>query len=192
MTGISISEFARRAELSRTAIQKAIKAGKLQQLSDGTLDPGVVKGPWRKANRRTDTNRNHATEALQPGETPDDAAQRIVIDQGHAPHSLAEAERIKENYQAKLKELEYAQKSGLVLLGNDALALIVAEYAIVRNRLRSIGAEIAPHVCILNTASECQAAYDRVLDEALKELTLDEQPNGDALVGTVRRRAGKL
>lgn len=166
--GISVAEFARRSGVSDTAVFAAIRRGRLTKLPDGSMDPELVNS-W---SRRAKPDPQQELEARN-GETPEQAAERIVVDQGHAPHTLAEAERIKENYLAKLRQLEYDLKSGAVIRREDALAVVVNEYAIVRGRLRNIGAEVAPLVAVLNTAPECQVAYDKALDEALKELTLD-------------------
>jgi hypothetical protein len=46
-------------------------------------------------------------------ETPEQAAERIVLT--GAPFKLSEAERIKENYLALLKKLEYEQKEGSLI-----------------------------------------------------------------------------
>lgn len=46
MAGISIREFARREGCSEGAVRKAIKAGRLATLADGTLDADLI-GTWR-------------------------------------------------------------------------------------------------------------------------------------------------
>lgn len=180
VTGISISEFARRAGVSHTAIFKAVKTGKLSRLSDGSMDPGLVDGPWRKANRRTPKLKPDALVA-RDSETPEQAAERIVIDQGHAPHSLAEAERIKENYLAKLKQLEYDLKSGEVVRVADVMKVVASQYAIVRNRLLSIPAEVAPRVAILSSATEVLAFLQAEIVQTLEALALDLAKDGNEL-----------
>jgi hypothetical protein len=108
-------------------------------------------------------NRGHAdrvadvpANSVRKGETPEDAADRIVRDEGCAPHSLAEAERIKENYLALLRQLEYDQKSGAVVAVDDVAQAVAGEYAVLRNRPLSIPAEVAPRVAILKSAEEVQ------------------------------------
>lgn len=46
--GISVREFAKREGLTHSAIQKAIKHGRLIAHPDGSLDPALVGGPWRE------------------------------------------------------------------------------------------------------------------------------------------------
>lgn len=186
MTGISVAEFARRAGVSHTAIFKAIKAGKLPRLSDGSMDPGLVDGPWRKANRRgpkpkVETERRET-------ETPEQAAERIVIDGGHAPHSLAEAERIKENYLAKLKQLEYDLKSGEVVRVADVMQIVASQYAVVRSRLLSLPAKTAPRAAILAAATEVQALLQAEINEALTALALDLAKDADEFRRSLRDR----
>lgn len=54
--------------------------------------------------------------------------------------SMDEARRVKENYLALLNQLEYDQKSGLVVMVSEVAALVGAEYAKVRTRLSSAAA----------------------------------------------------
>ncbi len=53
-SGISQREFARRESCDPKLIQRAVKSGHLQPLSDGTLDPALVGSGWRKRNRRAE------------------------------------------------------------------------------------------------------------------------------------------
>lgn len=48
MAGISIREFARRDGCSEGTVRKALKAGRLAALADGTLDPELI-GIWGAA-----------------------------------------------------------------------------------------------------------------------------------------------
>ena len=177
--GISIREFARRDGCSDMLVRKALKAGELKALSDGSLDPGMVKTGWRLGNRR---NANGANAPVRdPNETPEQAAERIVLEQGHAPYTLAEAERIKENFLAKLKELEFDLKSGEVVRVADVMKVVAMQYAIVRNRMLSIPAEVAPRAAMLNSAPEVQAFIQAEIVEALEALALDLASSADGL-----------
>lgn len=58
------------------------------------------RAPWRRRDRP------------RAGETLAEAAERTVVIEGHAPLSLLEAQRVKENFLARLRELEYGEKAG--------------------------------------------------------------------------------
>jgi hypothetical protein len=177
--GISIREFARREACSDTLVRKALKAGKIAALPDGSLDPTLVGTGWRLGNRR-DANSANGT-VRKPDETPEEAAERIVLAEGHAPYSLAEAERIKENFLAKLKELEFDLKSGEVVRVADVMKVVATQYAIVRNRMLSIPAEVAPRAAMLTSPQEVQAFVQAEIVEALEALALDLATSADGL-----------
>lgn len=84
-----------------------------------------------------------------------------------------EAKRRKMVAEAKLAEIEHDRQVGLVVLVEDALAGVMAEYTIVRNKLLGLGAKIAPRVFALRSPEEAKAVIDREVFQALEELTDD-------------------
>jgi len=187
---ISKSEFGRRLDVNEKQVRRWIEQGKLPDRPDGKLPASLVNDGLRKPNRRK-PGRSDDSDTIKLGETPEEAAGRIVLEEGHAPHSLPEAVRIKENYLAKLKELEYDLKSGALVRVADVQAIVAGEYSIVRNRLMSISAEIAPKLAILRTAPEVQSALEAEHAAALESLALDAGAEPDAIGRTVRERTGR-
>ncbi len=184
--GISIREFARRDGCNDKLVRRALETGKLKTLSDGTLDPALVGTSWRKSNRRpaagADSVADVRTQVSAPpklsalsqseSESAAQAAERIIAQNG-VPYSLPEAERVKENYLALLRQLEYDQKSGQVVSVAEVSRAVGQEYAKVRTRLLAIPAEQAPRIHRLKTAAEIQDALQTIIVEALEELTRD-------------------
>ncbi|MFH5926434.1 hypothetical protein [Roseomonas xinghualingensis] len=109
--------------------------------------------------------------AVAVGESPAEAAERIAL--GSAPYDIAEAERVKENYLALLRQLEYDQKSGAVVPVADVARVVGEQLARVRTRLLAIPAEQAPRIHRCKTAAEVQGVLADVVTEALEELTRD-------------------
>lgn len=140
---ITLREFARRANCDKKQVQRALEKGDLTRDSDGLLDAAQLATEWRKPNRRgrdaavrKSGDKPHTSKSVPKGdeaapdlsspqysaredETPEQAAERIVLTA--APFKRSEAERIKENFLALLKKLEYEQKEG------SLIALDVAE-----------------------------------------------------------------
>lgn len=138
--GISIREFARREGVSDTLVRRAIKQGRLKVSADKMLDPNQIGSAWREGNAkgantareqvRTGANTPKAAEPVRTpelapasvellgdvrdDETLESAAERMVKS-GQATHDYAEALRLKENYLALLRQLEYEQKSGALV-----------------------------------------------------------------------------
>ncbi|RQS85162.1 hypothetical protein [Burkholderia seminalis] len=120
-------EFAKLAGCDEKQVRRAIASGKLKPDADGKLDPALVSSGWRRPIRSSKTVADSAdtskvsaktvrTESVRApvvdeNDSPTEAAAKLVMAMG-ATNNLAEAIRIKENFNALLKQLEYEQKSG--------------------------------------------------------------------------------
>lgn len=167
--GISIREFARRDGCDDKLVRRAIKQGRLTPLDDGTLDPTLVGTGWRRTNRLSADNARTDGEVAARAK----AALEMVTAPGVELLSQAAAERLKENYLALLRQLEYDQKSGAVVPVEEVSKAVGEEYARVRTRLLAIPAEQAPRLHRLKTAAEVQDALREIITEVLEELSGD-------------------
>ncbi|BCF96623.1 hypothetical protein PPGU19_011920 [Paraburkholderia sp. PGU19] len=109
---------------------------------------------------------------VRADETPARAAERILAATG-MELDFDEARCMKENYLALLNQLEYDQKSGLVVAVADVAKAVGEEYAKVRTKLLAIPAEQAPAIHRLRTVLEVQDALQEMIVHALEELTRD-------------------
>lgn len=128
--GISIREFARREGCSDTLVRRAVKQRRLAALEDGSIDPALVGSAWRKRNATGANSANTGANSVRTvrssqdapetdsephdDESLEDAAQRMLA-AGRADLDYAEALRVKENYLALLRKLEYRQKAGALI-----------------------------------------------------------------------------
>lgn len=109
----------------------------------------------------------------------DEVDEFEVLEDADAKWSKAEAERVKENYAARLKQLEYDRESGAVVEIDDVVVAVASEYAVVRNKLLDIGTKVAPRAAVLKSAEEIKALIDAAVIEALEELTIDDGGDTD-------------
>ena len=180
------AEFARRKKVSRKTVTQWKAKGLLSMTPDGRVK--IEESEWllaeRPANYRGGVTKGNAepskaarTSPLKD-ETPEQAAERIVLKEGAAPYDHAEAVRIKENFLAMLRQLEYDMKSGAVVPVEEVAKQVAAEYAIIRSRLISIPARSAARLVVLKTPEEIKSFLDIQIEAALKELTLDGTGGG--------------
>lgn len=171
MTVTSQAEFARSHGVSKKTVT-AWKARGWLVLADGGVDVEASNARLQKYRREglpvTQEGNDRVTVAAQQGETPAQAAERIVL--SIAPHDYDEARRIKENYLALLNQLEYDQKSGAVVAVSDVSGAVGEQFARVRTRLLAIPAEQSPRIHRLKTVAEVQDALQDTITEALEEL----------------------
>lgn len=188
--GLSIRAFAREDGCSEGLVRKALKSGRLPALPDGTVDPALAGSGWRKANRRGSPQ--PAPGEGEPPAPPDleALADRIVTVEGRAPYTLVEAERIKANYLAMLRQLQYDRESGLVAPVDEIAAAVAAEYGLVRNHMMGLPAKLAPQLAFLRDAEEIRALLESEITTILRELSLDggTEPTRPVRTGNAKTR----
>ena len=172
ITGISVVEFAKRENCTRQAIYNAINDGFLKKQPNGKMDPALVGTGWRGKNR------NVELASILPDEAAEAAAERLI--RASPLMSVADAEKMKENYLALLRKLEYDEKSGNVVKIEDVAAEIGRALAVVRTRLLAIPAEAAPKLHRMKTAREVQDALQEIITRILQELSRGEPEDDDA------------
>ncbi|WFS02785.1 hypothetical protein [Rhizobium tumorigenes] len=177
--GISIREFARRAGCDEKVVRRKVKTQHVQLLGDGSIDPRYLEVDWRKGDSLAADNADNADNADGNNDfgadTKDIRAEvaSLVSADGAELWSKADAQKVKENYAARLKQLEYDREIGKVVEIDDVVVAVASEYAVVRNRLLGIGSKIAPDLTTLQSADEIKAIIDAEVIEALNQLTVD-------------------
>jgi hypothetical protein len=111
-----------------------------------------------------------ADDLVAIAKSPSEAAADIISLIG-APYAFGEAERIKENYLALLRQLEYDTKSAAVVRVDQVAQVFGDACARVRTRLLAIPAELAPELHRKKSVAEIVAVLRRGINEALEELT---------------------
>jgi len=201
---VTQAEFARQRGVSRKTVTDWKAKGLLSMTPDGLVK--VEESEWLLADRpqtyrggatKSDTPARPAPKpalvAAEPGETPEQAAERIVVHEGSAPYAHAEAVRIKENYLALLRQLEFDLKSGAVVPIDVVIAVLVEQLAKVRNKVLGIGVRVAPRAAVLKSAQEVKALFDAEAALVLEELTLDGEDLGlDELRAVLLERFGSV
>ena len=192
-TGISLREFARRSGCDLKQVRRAVKSGKLKLNLDKSIDPAQLEITWRRQTRasrksegipkvsspaRVDIKNVSTTmptplSAVEGEDSPLAIAEKLIANASELL-SYNDALTLKENYNARLKRLEFDIKSGLVVMAEDVVREVGEEYAKVRTRLLAIPSEQAPRVHRLRTVAEVQSVLQDVISEALEELTKDE------------------
>jgi hypothetical protein len=151
--GISIREFARREGCSDMLVRKALKLKRLKAFADGSVDPNLVGSPWRQSNatgagtanqsvRRSRSARS--TLAVREDETPTRAANRLLEDGAVELLDYSEALRLKENYLALLRRLEFEARSGELVELAVAEAILFDVFRAQRNAWLNWPTKAAP------------------------------------------------
>ena len=154
-----------------TGARRAVREGHLPASAEGKIDASLACSPWRRGNLASaDT-----VPALLPGETPEDAAERVVSTAVTIP-AYAVSLAKKEFYAAELKAIEHDLRAGTIVLVADAMLIIELQLAAVRTRLLAIPSSCSAQVQRLRTTPEISACLTDAIRAALVDLTGEALP----------------
>lgn len=157
---ISISEASRLANISRTALRKHIKVGRIVSDNNGKIEVASFNS-WL-------ASKPHAPQSAGLLLTDFDPSLPVFP-------TLQDAELYKTSYEARLKQLDYDLKSGKVVLIEDVVAALSLQLSAIRTRLLAIPAEMAPQIFNCKTVAETQDKMHQLMVRILEELSEDER-----------------
>jgi len=133
MPGMSGREYADHRGVSHTAVQRAIAAGRITLLPDGTIDPAVADRQW--ATSTDPTKAMNAGNGIPAGED----ASRLASSFG-ASHAA------REGYLARKAKLEYEKMSGKLVDADEVRASMFAIGRRLRDGFMGIPDRITPRL----------------------------------------------
>lgn len=163
MQTISQSEAARRAGVSRAAIQKHMKVGRIKSAGKNKVELESFN-TWLASK----PDAPQSTGLLLVDTVPFDSSLPVF-------KTLQDAELYKTSYEARLKQLDYDLKSGIVVKIEDVVAALSLQLSAIRTRLLAIPAEMAPQIFNCKTVAETQDRMHQLMVRILEELSEDER-----------------
>ena len=162
--GISIREFAKRAGCDEKVVRRKVQTGHMTRRSSGKLDPAYLSVDWRRGEHPTvRTADSSSTNADSLASLP------LKYFEGRKLWSIVEAERVKENYAARLKKLQFDQQCAQVVEIDDVIEHVRAEYKIVRDAFVGLGASVAEQIVVSRDPEQIHSLID---DEIHRRLTV--------------------
>lgn len=202
MALVNANQLARLIGVSRPAVAKAVKVGRLavtQYDDKGRMmfDPDVALQQWA-----ANTNPSKARETKAGGRPRKDGKPTAVpttaphhpdrpMPNGGAlqtggglrgprapggeeiPTTYNEAAALEKHYKAQLAKLEFEQKIGTLVPIADVAQEVEREYTRVRSRLLAIPSKLAPDVALTDDVAECRSLIEAAITDALNELAAD-------------------
>ncbi len=185
--GLTFRAAGQRAGCTHRAIALAVRAGRIPLLSDGKVSASAVDS-WNSTRRgkrggttrkQTDTKRAAVSSAevftsaaLNSTGAINLAALAVTLSERGMFTDRAAAELARDSYQARLRQLEFEERSGRLVDVAKVQVAIATACGTVRTRLMAIPAERAAALTRIKRAPEMQAALHEIIVEALSELTI--------------------
>jgi hypothetical protein len=143
--GISLREYARRRGVTLAAVQKARDTGRIPVLPNGRINPAAADAAW-------DSNTEPVQQArgVTGGSAPKEYAQQVrepsvpaPRGEGPAAGSLAAAQAVRFNYQARMARLDYEQRIGKLVNADEVRKAAFDAGRILREKLFNMADRLA-------------------------------------------------
>lgn len=108
--GLSQRAYARHKGVAESSVRKAVKAGRITPLTDGTLDPATADLEWA---RNTDSTKTMGGSATGPVRTPDSSGT-----------TLLQARTVHEVTKAQMGKVKLSKMKGELIDRSQAIALV--------------------------------------------------------------------
>lgn len=166
MALLSVRQYAKQRGVSHTAVNKAIKAGKIPTTA-GKIDPAKADASWER-NRDSRQPSKLAGEATRTPHVP--AMPAPKRGEGPAPGTLAYAQLVRETAKAKRAAIETQRLEGKLVDADGIKRSVGGLVVAAKTRLLAIGAKVGPELAMQTDPAKCQAIVDAEVYEALAEL----------------------
>ena len=148
------TEYAQHRGVSRMAVSKAVKAGRIKKDATGKIDAAQADADWEA---------NTKPQMHSPPTTP--PAGRIETAENRAADSYGASRAIREAYQARLAKLEYERESGELIRADQVRNEAFMAARAVRNTLQNIPARLS---AILAGETDSKKIF-RILEDAIDD-----------------------
>ncbi|CAG9264757.1 Putative bacteriophage--like protein [Burkholderia diffusa] len=174
---VSIREFARLEGVSDTLVHRALKVGRLARAADGGIDRALVGSAWRASPKRGEAIHAGANTTANSANTPADMT--ATLPGGTPPKGVAygEALRLKENWIALLRRLEYEHKSGALIELSAAQRVVFDLCREQRDAWLAWPARIAPFLAAEFAVSDLERLVAFLNEHVYQQLAELGEPN---------------
>lgn len=161
---ITPAEYARRREVSREAVRKAVKTGRIT-LIDGKIDPAVADIQWAR-------NTNPSQQRVNPV-----AAGSVAVlgDDVPAPaagiFNLTTSRAKREHFDAELSEMRARKESGELVVASEITSAITAAAAMIRSALERMPDKLADRLAAETSAPAIHTLMQTEIDQVLDDMT---------------------
>lgn len=179
--GMGLREYARHRGVAPSAVEKALKSGRILKESDGTIDPAKADAAWER-NTNPAQQRKPDPVPVRPDPVPDRPSTPSVRQPTHQPtepeagpsmpgvpnYQMSRA--IREAYNAKLARLDYEERNGKLVDRADVDRKWFEVGCRVRDRIQSLPSRMSAELAAMTDRKAIETFMDQELRNALEEL----------------------
>lgn len=168
---MSIRAYAHHRGMSHTAVQKAIKTGRIDLEADGKINPQKADNAWQVNTR------------FSADDTPSNESYSVSSDHGNEIESkntpnYQKARAIREAYSARLAKLDFEERSGKLVPLETVSKVVFTIGRQLRDRMQLIPRQLSPLIVSSVLENSDPRVIETMLDDAIRDAL--EQYNKEA------------
>ena len=162
MTLLSIRAYAKHRKVSHTAVQKAIKQGRIQQTSDGLIDTDQADRDWQ---------RNSSPVNAPKSAVPPPAASERAI----GGPTYAQSRAVRELYLARLAKIEFEERSSKLVSRDEVTVQAFTKARTIRDNLLNIPDRLASMLAAESDPTQVHEILTEEIRKALDDLSSNDR-----------------
>ena len=167
--GLSIRAYAQHRGVSHTAVGKAIKAGRIPQEPDGTIDPAKADAAWER-NTLPSQNLNATAKPVETRvATTPKVSTSLETSRATAP-DYQTSRAIREAYAARLIKLEFEERTAKLINAQDVDLRTFNLARRLRDRMQTLPRRLAAAFAAEQDARAIEQRLEDEIRQALEEL----------------------
>ena len=185
---LSLRAYAKHRGVSLTAIQKAIKSGRITTTPDGKIDPAQADADWEQNTApRAVAGARHRTSATPSRRLSGSVATDPALAGGG---NYLVARGVRETFLARLAKMEFEERSGKLIRRDEVQVARFNECRIIRDAVLNIADRVAAKIAAACAAESAPETRERQVHAILsQELRAALSSLADSLEATAQEAA---
>lgn len=176
--GMGLRAYARHRGVSPSAVEKALKSGRIKKEADGTIDPVKADAAWNKNTNPAQQRKEQSTPPVRGKTKPSTAKpkptqgdqENIPVPKGGVP-GYQESRAKKEFCQAHMAFLDLEERKKKLLRAEEVEREAFELARRTRDRLLGVGSRVADVVAAETDHHKCEILINQEIRIALEELS---------------------
>lgn len=157
MAIMSMRQYARHRGVALSAVQKAIKSGRISKLPDGQIDSDAADAGWK---RNTKAYAPAVTRRPEPEEEESS---------GFGASQYTKARAVREHYQARLAKIDYEERVDKLVSKDEVQVAAFNKFRQFRDHMLNIPDRVAAMVAAEAETAKCHEILAKEIRRALNE-----------------------
>ncbi len=157
MAIMSMRQYARHRGVALSAVQKAVKAGRIAKLPDGQIDSDAADAGWKR------NTKAYAPAVTRRPEPEEEEAS------GFGASQYTRARAVREHYQARLAKIDYEERAGKLVSKDEVQVTAFNKFRQFRDHMLNIPDRVAAMVAAEAETAKCHEILATEIRRALNE-----------------------